>query len=252
MMQKVNISELAVAGLGLVQDPSNAVRINHEANCAACGVSLTGDAFRYKASKTFNDHQMLADCSSDYICLACKTLLSSNEATNAAASGVVHGDGFSKLHSNIERLSFLMAPPKPPFSAAIINAKRQHVWWMAKVCYDADLIPIQFGHRRFLIDRLRSIEAARVIVDYEAFAQKRDKKATFVFLKIDRELKKPGDGAMTYRFMQDESAEAIKVRDFVRNLSLGDLWAALQIRAAIRELRASSPETALAALNDNI
>lgn len=249
---RINVSDLAVAAFGLTPHTQAAHRLNRQVRCGACGTAIESLAIPFDAPRSFHDFQMMADTTSAYICLPCSALMTSEVATNVQASGVVHEGGFNRLSSNVERLRFFMEPPKPPFAVAIVNAKRQHVWWMAKVCYDPDLIPIQFGHRRLLIDRQRAIAAAKAVLEYEAQALSRDKRTSFVFLPISRDLKSPDDGMMTHRFMRDESPEAQRVRGIINSLSFGDLWAAQQIRAAVRELRATSPEAAIAALDTKI
>lgn len=220
------------------------VDVNYH-DCIACGAPLEGKGVPYKPNKSFGDSFLLASPTSQASCANCAGLMASTDATRGTGSGVATKDGFQRLLSNIERLRFLMDPPKPPFAVAMITAQRQHAWWMARTSYDRDLILMQFGHRPLTIDRPLAIKAAQAVLDYEAEAAERLGKPTYVFAPLSRELKSPNDGDMTFRFQSDESDQAKAVRHLVNKLSLGDLWAMMQIRAAVRAAKVSTPEEAL-------
>lgn len=215
-------------------------------DCIACGTPLEGQGVPYKPQKTFGDTFLFAKPTSKASCANCAGLMVSREASIGTGSGVVSENGFQRLLSNVERIRFLMDPPKPPFAVSIITAQRQHVWWMARTSYDRDLILMQFGHRPMTIDRPFVIKVARAILDYEKMATDKLGKSVFVFAPLSRELKSPSDGELTFRFQVDESDEAKSVRQLINKLTLGDLWAVMQIRAAVRAAKVDTPEEALA------
>lgn len=247
-MMRTTASELAAASFH--GEIAKGMPVTQGETCSACGTDLKGSGSVYAPPKTFNDIHHFANPAGTHVCGSCATLLTSSVATAGySGSGVVSAAGFGRLLSNKERLAFLMSPPEPPFAVAIITAQRQHVWWMARVAYDRDLIPLQFGHRPLIINRPRAIEAADAMLAYEAAKIEVDKKPTYVFIPLDRELKSGNDGQFTYRFQMDDGNHAKALKAQLVQLSLGDLWAAAQLRAAARELKADTTQAALTALN---
>jgi len=217
--------------------------------CAACGGDCHGTSHHYVAGKSFNDKSMFSHPGGDRVCASCSSLLLSDEATSGhTGSGVVSAIGFKRLLSNRERLAFLTAPPEPPFAVALITAKRQHVWWMARVAYDRDVIPVQFGHRALIVDRPRAIAAADAVLEYEAETTERDQKTTYVFVPLSRDLKLSQDGQYTSRFQIDQGNHARSLKQQLSRLSLGDLWAMSQLRSAARELKTPTVADAARAL----
>lgn len=245
-MKPASVSQLAAAAFDLTVDTDRLEPFSGD--CAACGHPIDGLAHNFKAGPKFGDRFLMAHRDADHICGTCDALMRSALPTTGVGSGVVSKKGFERLLSNKERIAFLMEPPEPPFAVAFINAQRQHVWWMARMTYDKDLIAVQFGHRQFTIDRPKAISAARAILDYEAYASARDKKNCFVFAPLSRDLKSTSDGQRTLRFERDEDPRALALAPIINALSLGDLWAAMQIRAATREIKTSCPDEALAAI----
>lgn len=240
-MRPIKASELACAGFGLA--PTAGRPTDAEA-CAACAAPLNGMGVPFVVSNSFGDIGHFANRSGRTICGCCDTLMRSRVATMVTGSGVVTVDSFSRLLSNRERLAFFMNPPEPPFAVSLITTHRQHVWWMARVSYSKDLIPIQFGHRQLIVDRPKALAAATAILEYEAEAQRRDHRPTYVFVPMSRDLKSSTDGRMTFRFQSDASEAANARREVLKELSIGDIWAAQQVRAACREMECSHPNAA--------
>lgn len=220
------------------------------ARCAASGIPLEGLAVPFSPGANYNDYFQMADDAGDLLHPLVAAVMKDKEASGTTGSGVASAAGFSRLLSNRERLLFLMDPPEPPFAVAIVNAQRQHVWWMARTSYDRDHIAVQFGHRRLTIDRPKAIAAARAWLDYEAMTGVRDGKPILALVPLSRDLKSPDDGLPTIRFQRDQSEEAAALRSVLTDLSMGDLWAAFQIRAAVRETRTTTPEAAVAAYHE--
>lgn len=242
-MKQIRASALAARAFNL--EPVATIDVD-ASYCAACATPLEGKGVPFEIKKSFGDTFQLADRDGRTLCGDCAALMDSREAAIGTGSGVVSAAGFQRLLSNRERLQFLLTPPEPPFAVAIVNAQRQHVWWMARTTYDQDLIPLQFGHRPLIIDRPLAIEAAEAILDYERNELELTGKTTFVFVPLSRDLKSPADGGLTIRFQQDEGNQAKALRSLINNLSLGDLWAAMQIRAGVRETKTRTPQEALA------
>ena len=246
-MKRTTASRLAAAAFD--GSDEGGVTVPDDMHCAACGGHCGGIAHEFVAGKSFNDKSMFSRPGGNMVCSSCASLLVSTDATSSpTGSGVVSADGFQRLLSNRERLAFLATPPKPPFAVAIITAKRQHVWWMARVAYDRDTIPVQFGHRSLMIDRPRAIGAADAVLEYEAETTERDKKTTYVFVPLSRDLKLSQDGQYTHRFQIDQGNHAKSLKQQLSRLSLGDLWAMSQLRSAARELKAASVAAAVAEL----
>lgn len=228
--------------------------VAHGTRCAACGHDADGVVHDYAPGKTFNDIAMFASPGRRDVCASCATLLLSDAATAShTGSGVATTTGFRRLLSNMERLDFLVDPPEPPFAVALVTAKRQHVWWMARTAYDRDRIPLQFGHRSFVIDRPRSISAADAVLEYErdsvdAAARDKSLRATFVFAPQSRDLKSSNDGQYTPRFQLDQGNHALSLKAQLSRLSIGDMWAMTQLRAAARELKVDTVADAATAL----
>jgi len=228
--------------------------VDPETRCAACGGSCDGRAHAFVPQKSFNDVALFARPGGRDVCESCSVLLFNADATAGhSGSGVVSAMGFTRLLSNRERLAFLTAPPEPPFAVALITAKRQHVWWMARVAYDRDVIPLQFGHRALIVDRPRAVSAADAVLEYEqdtliASAQDKAVKPTYVFTQLSRDLKTSQDGQYTARFQVDQGNHAKALKAQLAQLTLGDLWAMSQLRAAARELKAPTVAAAVLAL----
>ena len=232
-------SKLAAAAFGGAAERGEAAAPG--TRCAACGGDVEGTSHAFAPGKSFNDVALFAIPGSRTVCSSCASLLLSTDATSGhTASGVVSAIGFQRLLSNRERLAFLTAPPEPPFAVALITAKRQHVWWMARVAYDRDVIPIQFGHRALIIDRPRAMAAAEAVLEYEAETTERDGRTTYVFVPLSRDLKLSQDGQYTPRFQMDQGNHALSLKHQLSRLTLGDLWAMSQLRSAARELKATT------------
>ena len=240
-MKAVTASALAVHALGLA---SAATLPTTETHCAACWTILDGRGVPFKPKRSFNDVQQMAVQNGRQLCGNCGILMTDSSASNkASGSGAASQAGFQRLLSNMERVAFLTAPPKPPFAVAIITAQRQHVWWMARVAYSPNLIPLQFGHRPLIIDRPRAIAAANAVMEYEN-GPFPNGKTVYPFAPLSRDLKSSGDGQYTYRFEQDTGNHAVALRSDLAKLSLGDLWAMAQCRAGARELKVDTVEEA--------
>ena len=223
--------------------------------CACCGGDVEGVVHNYVPGKTFNDLSSFARPGGREVCASCMSLLLDDAATAGhSGSGAATKEGFRRLLSNMERLDFLADPPAPPFAVAVITAKRQHVWWMARVAYDRDLIPVQFGHRALVVDRRLAVQAADAILEYERATEEaartdRSRKTTFVLVPLTRDLKSSSDGQYTLRFQLDQGNQALALKSLLSELTLGDLWAAAQLRAAARELKVGTVAEAKAALD---
>ena len=251
-MKPVHAIELAYSAFGSTIDPEIIVDVPEGERCAASGILIGTKGVLFKPSGNFGDHYQMADDGGRFLSIAAAAVMADPVSSNAAGSGVATSTGFERLLSNRSRIAFLVDPPAPPFAVAIVNAKRQHVWWMARTSYDRDLIPMQYGHRQFLIDRPKMLEATRAILAYEAAAQERDGRATHVLVPLgpdqNRDMKHPDFGQPTQRFQNDASPEAAHVRKLITDLSIGDLWAAMAIRAAVRETKTTTIEDALAVI----
>lgn len=247
-MTPVRASQLAAQAFDLPLNQTVPVNVHR---CAACSEALNGQGIPFKPRKSFGDSFLLAERDSNIVCAPCDALLTSTFATSKfTGSGAVSASGFNRLFSNEERFHFLVNPPEPPFAVAIITAQRQHVWWMAKTSYDKDLIPLQFGHRRLMIDRPLAVDLALAIVDFEKNSAA-EGRPTYIFKPLDRDLKSPGDGEMWPRFLRDQSEAAIALRKRLSNITLGDLWALTQIRNALNNTETTTINACLAAYASN-
>ena len=156
-------------------------------NCCLCGQPTKEGYFWVKdgiPSTKFADYDILVDLNSKIICPDCYNVLNSKNGL-LGKSFVASGESIDLFENcsnrkeiNEKILNYILNPPEPPFVIALAPQMfKKHTILYADVAYDKELFPINYGEKKYIIERN---VAAKIVEFFKELLENKFKLAAVV------------------------------------------------------------------------
>lgn len=129
--------------------------------------SNEGMATTYKAGAKFNDHWACRGKHNTVkvMCGACEALADRAYHPNFKLNALYTGDNAYQLTLDEDLISFLIAPPPPPYLFVMAENNSQHMVWLSDYTFDSNMISVTKSRERYLVSREDALSLAKKYQD---------------------------------------------------------------------------------------